>query len=441
MEQLPNIEELQAQMMDGNDDDEEEAAVPDEDTTDRLGFIQTIPQPIANGTTEKIEVSATTPRTKLSLSFYSNGITLTSPKDEKMHLDPSCIKHVIMFPKREDCIKKPKLNKEGTNIIVSGSILLFILNENKVEFRNKALTQICLQLPNHHSCPVDFGDTARPSEQQMTDACLDSFEEKIVTLLKTALGVEKKLYRVYNPKFHNVKNLTCYAFQSDDGGDNRSIMQGQMPYLKCYHGVNDGVIFPMEEGLLFFKPPLFVHRSDLHSIAVGRGGGSRYVDIQAVLDGKDGEQENMEFTNIDREEMQVLNNYIHKTLVPAMAKDANESDDENDDEDMHEVKADPDTLEEENDSSSRKRPRRGAALAARKATKQEMQSTAQTTKNDSDEEDDDDDDGDFDTGHKSESSSDDDDDDDDDDNEDSGSEEEFVSESEHGSDGTVSEED
>ena len=432
MEQLPNIEELQALMMDGNDD--EAAAVPEEDITDRLGFIQTIPHPMANGTIEEIEVSATTPRTKLSLSFYSNGILLTSPKDEKMYLDPSCVKHVIMFPKREDCIKKPKLNKEDTNIIVSGSILLFILNESKVEFRNKALTQICLQLPNHHSDPVDFGDIARPSEQQMMAACQDSFEDKIVTLLKTALGVEKKLYRVYNPKFHNVKNLTCYTFQSDDGGDNRSIMQGQMPYLKCYHGVNDGVIFPMEEGLLFFKPPLFIHRSDLHSIAVGRGGGSRYVDIQAVLDGKDGEQENLEFTNIDREEMQVLNNYIHKTLVPAMAKDANESDDEDDDEDMHEVKADPDTVVEENDSSSRKRQRRGAALAARKATKQEMQSISQTTKNDSDEDDEDEDD-DFDTGHKSESS------DDDDDDDDSASEEEFVSESEHESDGTVSEED
>lgn len=428
MEQLPNIEELQAQMMEGND--EEEAAVPEVDTTDQLGFIQTVPQPMTNGTTEVIEVSATTPRTKLSLSFYSNGIALTSPKDEKMHLDPSCVKHVIMFPKREDCIKKPKLNKEGTNIILSGSILLFILNENKVEFRNKALTQICLQLPNHHSDLVDLGDTARPSEQQIMAACQDTFEEKIVTLLKSALGVEKKLYRAYNPKFHNVKNLTCYTFQSDDGGDNRSIMQGKMPYLKCYHGVNDGVIFPMEEGLLFFKPPLFVHRSDLHSIAVGRGGGSRYVDIQAVLDGKDGEQENLEFTNIDREEMQVLNNYIHKTLVPAMAKDANESDDENEDI-LHEVKADPDTVAEENGSSSRKRPRRGAALVARKVAKQEMQSTAQATNNESDGDDEDDD---FDTGHKSESSSSDDDDD-------SASEEEFLSESEHESDGTVSEED
>eukprot|EP00979_Chaetoceros_neogracilis_P016610 scaffold8831_cov113-Chaetoceros_neogracile.AAC.1 len=59
----------------------------------------------------------------------------------------------------------------------------------------------------------------------------------------------------------------------------------------------------MEEGLLFYKPPMFVHRSDLHSIAVGRGGGSR-------------------------EEMQVLNSYIHNTLVKAMTKDAEENDSE-----------------------------------------------------------------------------------------------------------------
>ena len=68
---------------------------------------------------------------------------------------------------------------------------------------------------------------------------------------------QRYLYRAYNPKYHNFER-TCgtgsvpYIFQSDDGGNN-SIMQGKMPYVKCYSGINDGVLYPMEEGVLFFK--------------------------------------------------------------------------------------------------------------------------------------------------------------------------------------------
>ena len=131
-----------------------------------------------------------------------------------------------------------------------------------------------------------------------------------------------------------------------------------MPFVSCYLGVNDGVLYPLEEGLLFYKPPKFLPRSNLHSIACGRGGGggdssSRYVDM-VVQCSKDNETETVEFTNIQREENTVLNSYIHDVLVPAMTKDASgnkkgdDSSTEDSDQVVAEAMAEDDETEDEN---------------------------------------------------------------------------------------------
>jgi len=150
---------------------------------------------------------------------------------------------------------------------------------------------------------------------------------------------------------------------------NISTTTSGMPFVSCYLGVNDGVLYPLQEGLLFFKPTRFLPRSALHSIACGRGGGdaSRYVDMVVQCNSKDSDQtETVEFTNIQREENSVLNSYIHDVLVPAMKKDAKEGPADNDgDSDLAEVQAvaadeddteddtlDGDEVDEEADSDS-----------------------------------------------------------------------------------------
>ena len=436
---LPNMEEISAQLMGehGDGDEEEETH-----SKDAIGELQSLPSPTEDGNIHEMLVSATSPRTKLTLAIHKDGITLTSPKDERIVLQSDAVKHVIFFPKREDCLLKPKTTKDGGYISIPGSLVLIILEEEKVSFRNKTLKQICLQLPQHRSDPIEIADVdagVRPTEAQLTNACSDSFEEKLVRLFASSLALKNGVHRVYNPKYQNIKRLSprTYAFQSDDGGANKSIMQGQMPYLKCYQGVNDGVIFPMEEGLLFFKPPLFAHRSELHSIAVGRGGGSRYVDLHATLDGKDGEKTELEFTNIDREEMQVLNAYIHNTLVKAMAKDA-EGNDNGSDEVQNKVTANEGDISDTGGDKSRKRARRAASMEAQKATKREMASSAQKSSapNDDESEEEDEDD-DYEGREKSDSE----DEDDDEDEEEHSDDEEEMNASEGESDGTVSEED
>ena len=72
--------------------------------------------------------------------------------------------------------------------------------------------------------------------------------------------------------------------------------------------------------------------------------------------------------------MAVLNSYIHDTLVKAMAKDAEE--DENDDSPTEHVIEDEGVSGSDDNAavaSSRKRSRRQAATEARKATKFELE--------------------------------------------------------------------
>ena len=144
-----------------------------------------------------------------------------------------------------------------------------------------------------------------------------------------------------------------YIFHSTtlEGTTNSSSTTEGLPYVGCYKGFNDGALFPLREGLLFFKPPLFVHRSKLVSISCGRGSGlgggsSRYVDMIATLDDDDSDDDDddvetnksatktkkkkkkkkkketiLEFTNINHDELPGLNDYIHKVLIPAMKSD------------------------------------------------------------------------------------------------------------------------
>ena len=85
--------------------------------------------------------------------------------------------------------------------------------------------------------------------------------------------------------------------------------------------------------------------------------------------------DSLEFTNIHRDELNVLNDYIHQTLIPAMQLDADgspggdaSSEGSSDDEDVAvaEVVNTSDDNEEDDEGSERKRrPARAASKSAR----------------------------------------------------------------------------
>ncbi len=223
------------------------------------------------------EVSMIIPRGKMTCTLFEQGIYCCNAKNETFKLLPNNAGKLVVFPKPED------IKKRGTRHM----ILLTL--EQKVMFKNKELSQICFQLPQD---PL-FLDSFR--------AALD-----LTDMAQVGQG---------------------WTFKSHIESST-STTTGGLPCVRCYHGVNDGHLFPLEQGILFFKPPLFLHRSSLHSIACGRGasGSSRYVDMNIQLEDKS----TLEFTNIHREELGGLNAYLHKVLIPAMKQDAvAENDDKN----------------------------------------------------------------------------------------------------------------
>lgn len=37
-------------------------------------------------------------------------------------------------------------------------------------------------------------------------------------------------------------------------------------FVKCYHGVNEGSLFPLRQGLFFMKPALFLPKGDIEQV-------------------------------------------------------------------------------------------------------------------------------------------------------------------------------
>lgn len=291
-----------------------------------------------------VEVSSITPRGKFNLSIHQTNKSMImfscSKQTETLSIPLGYVKHIVFFPKPEDCrgaLKKMKGISGGRSYIVPGSMVLLhlhtaslntVMKENDEEkqsstssdddadkkfakpilFRNKPLKLLCFQLPS-----VVTNDITSPIAQ-----CKDREYEWVQTLSKLldtttnndSDDEEDKntadcfVTRVPNPKYdgkfgsvsdsdsdtgsdrnnilkkkkekqekkkqerkmksarnsnHGKANADEYVFKSEDGtsmgGLQKSVSMnlGGMPFLRCYSGVNDGVMFPLETGLLFFK--------------------------------------------------------------------------------------------------------------------------------------------------------------------------------------------
>ena len=52
-------------------------------------------------------------------------------------------------------------------------------------------------------------------------------------------------------------------------------------YFAILAGVQEGTLYLLKEGVLFFKPPMFIPSDEVASIMAGRGGSAqtRYIDL------------------------------------------------------------------------------------------------------------------------------------------------------------------
>ncbi len=323
----------------------------------------------AISTFSSLEVSCINPRGKFLLSLHDNGIMLQNPKkeEEQIIISKEAVEHAVWFRKPED-YRSLKQLKEGSKKPIPGHMVLMCL-EDGITFRNKALKQVCFQLPSYAAPSVETDEDIKQKDWH--------------TALNSALMSENEKITCVRAK---MDTQTCntkkgYMFQAGEGSGNTSTTTAGMPFVGCNRGFNNGALFPLQEGLLFFKPPLFVPRSSLASISCGRGSGqSRFVDMVVQLD--DDDESTLEFTNIERDELQGLNEYIHNVLIPAMKKDAAEGSDkdgdeedrdEDDDDDvaMAEVvnSSDEDSDSDESSGQLKRKSSRAASKSAREATR------------------------------------------------------------------------
>jgi len=376
---------------------------------------------------KSVEVSATTPRGKFDLTLHeSTGIVLRNKKEEVVAVPSSSVATVIVFPKAEDCRRATSNGRKKGPPKRPGNLVLLVLKKEEadgVQFRGKSLKQICFQLPQSilpQSSPSDGEESDDGGGMMVLEPVRErDIELEWVDLLGKTFGVQpEKVVLVSNSAYltDDGREERAYAgrynFKSDETEGTSTTTAG-MPYVKCYEGVNDGVLFPLEEGLLFFKPPKFVPRSTLHSIQCGRGGGdSRYVDLVAELEDDEGA---VEFSNIAREEVRVLNDFIHQVLIKAMTRDAEGGEAEGDEKvAAAAIAASPaakiDEAERKIGSSANESPigtssgddsiefvgttggraRRAASRDAREATKAQLQANASGGGNDEEDSDDDD---------------------------------------------------
>lgn len=292
---LPNAEEISAQLLGGcdDDDDDEDEEIEDangekrddsEDTkqpavasasiaavapqgaksTLLQSIISSQPHPIVANTNTDIEVSCINPRGKFQLSLYKNGLVLTNPKksnEEQIPISSDNMnnKQVIWFRKPEDYKKMKQFSKngKGNNKGVPGHMVLICLEEEEgkgVMFRNKPLKQVCFQLPMYPSpSTVDGndGDNTQLTEENWWNGLTSS----LFAGSKSGDSITRVHTTIEKPEYMKGKSKSAggFVFKSEGEPGSGSTTTEGMPYVGCYHGFNDGALFPMKEGLLFFK--------------------------------------------------------------------------------------------------------------------------------------------------------------------------------------------
>jgi hypothetical protein len=73
------------------------------------------------------------------------------------------------------------------------------------------------------------------------------------------------------------------------------------PFVRGYHGIQEGSLYLLGAGVLFIKPVIFLPVSAIDSVLAGRGGSAttRYIDLKIDTEAGD----SYEFSNLDRDEL------------------------------------------------------------------------------------------------------------------------------------------
>jgi hypothetical protein len=218
-----------------------EESTPTGNKANQRNATNTSDTPLGKALYSPVELSLTNPRGKFQVTFHAGGIHLTTFKNPIPLVIPAgSVRDIIVFPKPADCVRTCKTAKSP--------MMLLCFQDNsddetdcQVTFKEKPLSQICFQAP----AAVDkvLVDESNKSHNAT---------ETWIRMICRSVHLEraKNVYEIQNP--NSGKVTTQWSFKSYQDQNYASTASG-MPYVNCYYGVQDGSLFPMKEGLLFFK--------------------------------------------------------------------------------------------------------------------------------------------------------------------------------------------
>ena len=269
-----------------------------------------------NGKVFETEVSCLIPRGKFTVRLHKKGAVLTSTRNSKEIIaveNHTIDDTLVVFPKPDQCKpppkpessedeedKKKKSKRKPLELV--RLVLIPIKKTDQVmhttfnnhgQPKSKQLTQVCFPLPVGRFAEQGELESDNLSEQDWIQALKQAF----------------RLDSIVDIQYSQLTDTSNGVYKSVGPSSNPG-----MPFVSCHLHINQGHLFPLKQGVLFFKPPIYVPRSALQRIACGRGGNTRFVDLTTKL--VDGEI--MEFNNIAREELESLNDFIHHNLRPNM---------------------------------------------------------------------------------------------------------------------------
>jgi len=259
------------------------------------------------------------PRGRFKMTMSTAGMFLEG-KSASCFITWNNITHAVTFPAYQTT------KKEGEDLVA------IRIEPGTVKYNGKDLKYLLWNLGKSLGKPVKCTH----------DACsIDGTESVVVTTLLEFLW-RKELTRPRSELFQTIA------------------AKDAKPYLLCYKGTQEGAIYPLECGVVFIKPTLFLPAEKIASLSAGRGGGSgqtRYVDLKIET----ADDEVYEFTNIEREQLPALQGYVkgyleirkkaeeeaERARKAANGEDMDEDDSDDDDDDF-----DPDADSDDDDEDA-----------------------------------------------------------------------------------------
>jgi hypothetical protein len=209
---------------------------------------------------EEMETSFMTPRmgkVKIQLAGTGNKGGLLATKisvtnanqQQQLHVPKGSVSHVIVFPKPEDC-KLIRSNRKSEKQRVPKAHLVLIKLKVPVKFQGKDIDQLCFGLPWRKThgptgpklVDADEDETADMGWQETTAA----WRNVLTKALRSNDDQENSPMTVTQVRVDN----SVFTSHMDTS---TSTTTSGMPYVGCNLGVQDGVLYPLQQGLLFFK--------------------------------------------------------------------------------------------------------------------------------------------------------------------------------------------